>query len=108
MKTYYILSIAVLLSLNVKAQTKIGNITLSDSEAKAYFLDCYNRPDTIPTKSQNDFSCTNCSRPMAEFDRAKKIEQVPAGSYKEERGYLIPRKPSEIDFIRWKAKNASN
>jgi len=42
-----ILALCLFFSWDVKAQgVKIGNITISDADAKAYFLDCYMRPDT--------------------------------------------------------------
>lgn len=141
-------------TVGVKGQSKIGNITVSDSVAKAYLLDCYNHPEKLTEKSVYDYwSCNNCSIPGSEWDKIKdKVESYnnqlrkdaighwvdtvkyqagvdtvyegyvfgngksthygkatiqphPAGVRLDYKGYLVPRKPSEIDFIRWLAKN---
>lgn len=41
------LVILFLCSLGLKAQIKIGDITVSEAMAKEYFLDCYTHPDTL-------------------------------------------------------------
>lgn len=143
----------LLLSVSVTAQIKIGNITLPDSIAEAYFLDCYIHPDTIVERKDFAGATVSYRSAMEEFNRElaksslsgeilktihyeahrdttyeggllyaatgmtdkeindynKKnrgkivsIESIPAGSYRRHTGkFLVPRKPSEIDFIKY-------
>ena len=46
MKTIITLICLFFFSLGVNAQVKIGNITVTESTAKEYFLFCYQNPDT--------------------------------------------------------------
>jgi hypothetical protein len=141
----------LLLPLSLLAQIKIGNITIPDSVAQKYFLDCYSHPDTVKPKSEYEFySCTNCTVSNEETQRAKNmsddfnenlkkcnigdvrdtvyykasditlydgivyasfdyqkgakkitIKHFDAGKYVDWKGYLMPRKPSEQDFVKW-------
>lgn len=45
----YLLPFLFLMSFACQAQIKIGDITISDSLAKEYFLDCYQYPETTYT-----------------------------------------------------------
>lgn len=63
------------LTISVKAQTKIGELTVSDSTAKKYFLDCYNHPDTIKERSSHDYGipdCSGCSFNYNDFTNAER------------------------------------
>lgn len=83
-----------------EAQTKIGNITIPDSIAKAYFLDCYNRPDTARFESM--YMLTNAcgdeqNRQAEERNAIKAKDCIEVFNW----GCPIPRKPTEIDFIKY-------
>ena len=72
---------------------KIGDIAISDSLAKEYFLDCYTNPDTI--QSPNTIEGRDNIRRWEEIE-SKAIERYwDAGNW-----YLIiPREPSAYDFM---------
>lgn len=53
------IALAVLMPVMGLGQTKIGNLTISDSEASAYFLYCYQHPDTVQEKSEDDYRTTH-------------------------------------------------
>lgn len=134
----------LLLATVAMGQTKIGNITISDSVAQKYFLNCYNFPDTVAIDRPD---CNGCSWSNEEMKSANehqheigllsigkayrsvyhkagidtlwdvenltngthskaysKIVNFPAETTQEFIGYLVPRKPSEIDFIKWQHK----
>jgi hypothetical protein len=162
MKTLLTLILIFVCSLAF-GQVKIGNITIADSTAQKYFLDCYQHTDTIKLKdemqdvpvvgrTENSISYMPMSfeqemeykAPVIEFNNNviknsigkayksvfypaeidtlwneywsasngksghskeySKIENVPARTEQEFIGYLVPRKPSEIDFIKWEVK----
>jgi len=140
----------VLISTAMNAQIKIGNITLPDSIAKEYLLDCYSHPDIVQLRHTMDFYdnlplekfhntpykntgiqdsmdlmlkthgsivYSGYSRTLinGNYEEAKRkseeqnayIKTNSIGKIKDAWGwewYLIPRKPTEIDLIKWLAK----
>lgn len=92
--------IGLLVGRPLQAQNiKIGDIELSDSFAKEYLLDCYNRPDTI----QTPISCI-------EGDWYWRKERQSIKCFYERRGndkygkrfdkyIIVPREPSAWDFM---------
>ena len=70
---------------------KIGDISISDSLAKEYFMDCYNRPDTIIT--QNGYIEGSW---YYEQDK-RSIGRIIDKFYQE--CLLVPRTPSAFDFM---------
>jgi hypothetical protein len=100
------------------AQFKIGEITIDSATARQYFVDCYIHPDTLKFKTWWEFS--EIERPK---NRPYMIDAPPAADAAAEaynaqlkreaievltKGYtnyyIRPRKPTELDFIRWYAK----
>jgi hypothetical protein len=109
---------AVLFSMTVNAQIKIGNITIDNRTAEKYFLYCYSHPDTVCERNAYSYlPCENCIIRGDDFDKAKALadsfnEQLHRDAISEYKGdgweipkrFLVPRKPSEVDFIKWKAR----
>ncbi len=42
-------------------QVKIGEISIDEVTAKAYFADCYLHPDTLKERNEHDYGIPNCS-----------------------------------------------
>lgn len=163
--------------ISCNGQTKIGNLTIPDSIAQKYFMDCYSHPDTVTLKTiwdnrtkfsfggmtyyssysldeeakervrvdsynetikalaikqivdtiylaaykdtvfnkqmggilaesgrtDNEIKAINAKyRQVEKKSGIKEIKDVPAETYIQPTNtYLVPRKPSEQDFIRW-------
>jgi|GEM_PF-2071773 hypothetical protein len=165
MKALYItIALALVASAGV-AQTKIGNITISDSLAQRYFLYLYQHPDTVSEKSEDDYRTIHWNADHTSgyadpetFEQGQqiknmvnefngnlhhaaigkayksvhykahidtewkdmwfgtggsghskdytKIVNVPDTTEQEFIGFLVPRKPTEQDFIKWMAKHS--
>jgi len=108
-------------------QTKIGNITIPDSEAQRYFLDCYRHPDTVYEKTESDGVIIHWnaehtagygdpeSRKQSEARKQRvdaynaDLRRIAIAKYGDSipQKWLVARKPSEIDFIKWKARTQS-
>ena len=93
-------------------QYKIGELTIDKETFTKYILDCYRQPDTLRSKSFYDYiDCNSCSVPQTSIDRFKVVAEE-YNSYLEKNKigmccygkYLIPRKPTEADFIKWVKK----
>lgn len=102
----------------VVAQIKIGDITISDSLAKEYFLDCHKHPDTLKKKYPNVSYADGAERMMSDLEIKQKIEMDRFNQwldennikvlrkygnhngikYIEDEWYLMPRQPSASDF----------
>lgn len=90
----------IAVSITAMAQTKIGNITISDSEAQAYFLDCYSHPDTARFESEymmTDRWGDEQNRLIRERNEQKSKDCIERFNW----GCPIPRKPSETDYIKY-------
>ena len=85
----------LLISSQVIAQNiKIGDITLSDSLAKEYLIDCYNKPDTVT------FSYVRSLDHKEKYFFYKHnlgVITMPDNYIKQ--AYLFPRTPSAFDFM---------
>lgn len=113
-----IILILLITSLACKGQIKIGDITISDSLAKEYFLDCYQRPDTFKKKYSGISYVNGGERFMTNYEIEQKNEMENFNSwldknkikvlrkygnykgekYTEDEWYLVPRTPSASDF----------
>lgn len=100
-----IAAILLLCAVFCQAQTKIGSITIDDVTAKKYFADCYLRPDTISAEQEYGLpSEWGVEENRKIRDRNAELERRSIGMCRGR--FLIPRKPSEIDFIKWLAVSA--
>lgn len=115
LKAIWILLLAGLVS----GQIKIGDIEISEEIAKEYFLDCYNRPDTVRIYSFK--GVRHMSEPDWYDDQGNRYyntetiaKNFPMGevfvTYKSVRkewqnhywlAYLKARTPSKDDFSKW-------
>jgi len=145
------LLILILLPFIGISQVKIGEITITEQQAKEYFLDCYNNPDTIDGKVNNyvetdfekelrkiairqlydtvlikahydttfnypfvnptPFGRLSYSQYLEEREKVRNISRksgISSIKYIPDRTriiqthfYLVPRKPSEIDYIKY-------
>lgn len=96
-----ILLLILLLPLTSICQMKIGNITIDSVTASRYILDLYQHPDTFKITSY--YSNTN----DPDYIHQQEVKKYAIGEYKTNSAYntsdayLIPRKPCEMDFIKW-------
>lgn len=99
----------MLIAVSLAAQIKIGDITVDSVTGRKYLIDCYEHPDTVTLRDEYDYinRCNGCSYQISSLDRFKQMAlDYNQWVYKINIGqvggrYLIPRKPSEIDYIRW-------
>ncbi len=126
-----ILLFIFLVPIIANSQIKIGSITISDSLAKEYFFDCIKNPDTIyvdmTTENSRKYQSLmlyeveppECAARREESERESKeyekkhpskllakndtILFISGGAswWCGRKGYAIPRKPSEEDFVKW-------
>lgn len=77
---------------------KIGDISISDSLAKEYFLDCYQKPDTIPDQPISPSAWFNfkLKQSIGRYDpsNSKKFNHF-------QEFIIVPREPSAADFRDW-------
>lgn len=104
----------------IKPPMKIGNIEIDGETAASYLLDCYERPDTIkeiilwwsepvvtkklPVKNTNPtgFQSGRSGQIMRSISNEEKKLSIGSGTLDSGESYvLIPRHPSEIDYIKW-------
>jgi hypothetical protein len=114
MKTPLFLMLFMLLPVSVLSQIKIGDITISDSLAREYFLDCYKKSDTITVQELRDkdpyrylYSEKGCAMSDAWFNDIvkKSIGTIYSKSMpRYPKAYLIARTPSAYDFGVWMVK----
>jgi len=104
----------LLISINVNAQIKIGDIEISEKLAKEYFFDCYNKPDTVRVyrvgPGPKHISLPDFYDDLGnKYFNTKTIEKtyprgrVKSQSYKKRLYgiYLKTRVPSKVDFAEW-------
>lgn len=106
MKILTLLTAILIISCNCFGQNKIGNITLTDSLFKAYIFDCYKHPDSVKSMeySYSHPGFYEITESMQRHDKEADLfnEYLEKNNIGTVKGYyLIPRKPSEIDFIKW-------
>lgn len=100
---------------------KFGDISVDQKLAKEYFADLYTHPDTIIEKSYEDYLGNNGYYTREEYNEAKlkaaefnkNLEKFNLGIFIDSTcihthnfsiKYIMPRKPSEEDFVRWYMK----
>lgn len=114
---------AIALSIGVKAQSKIGNVTVADSVFSRYIFDCYKHPDKLY------YQGWKFSEPVDGFSTLNREQEIKDDLYnaildknkirdfyefynhdhktKHIAGCYVPRKPTEQDFIKWYTKTYS-
>lgn len=91
---------------------KIGILEVDEETGQAYLKDCYEHPDTIEPRGAVNYIAYGKQNDRVEVDRARKLAReytdslilLSIGYCINSDGhfaYLIPRKPSEQDFIKW-------
>jgi hypothetical protein len=98
------ITLALIISITM-GQTKIGNITVSDSVAKKFFLYLYKHPQKIKERGywlyDNGSGSYHISQEQKIADEAYN-KQIADNSIGFKDGcYLVPHKPTEINFIKW-------
>jgi hypothetical protein len=106
----------VLIPCLASAQVKIGDITLTDKEAKEYLLDCYSYPDTI--WFPNGYTQKSGTRSWRNEIEDKAIEWVfpekpegydPYAVYSPNIiGYVVRRTPSAYDYMLYVERKNNN
>lgn len=98
------------------SQNKIGELTVDAATFTKYLLDCYNRPDTLSERSFYDYIEMNQPTHQSTIDRFKQISmdyntELQKSAIKKlkyeccSERYVVPRKPTEADFIKWLKRN---
>lgn len=113
MKKYLIL---LLLAISIQAQIKIGDITINESLAKEYFMDCHTHPDTVIVHRDNmlangvwfDRFTDNLGNKYSSWDDL--LSKCYLGEIKDTNNFfcwtfLKPRKPTAQDFSEWFIKH---
>lgn len=87
---------------------KIGDITISDSMAREYFLDCYARPDTIPSQAfkEGDWFHEKLKHKIKWYSPNLAKARTTGGdsvyiSFGGQLFLIAPREPSAADFRDW-------
>ena len=106
MKTFLIFVLTLIASI-ASAQLKIGEITLDQHEMSGYILDCYYHPDTVYGYDKPEFVILSWVPDSSEkrinlLNSYRKVGPRAEVSWKHI--YLVPRKPSDRDYIMYKAR----